>query len=114
MSISVGTEYEESDENKLDNLGVVLVQQSYQESKSYISEAVSKMTNALSDIHEDELEDIAEIPTPLVTKEQSVFLFPKSAPPTYLNIHFICEAASRLLFRTIDWTKQLPIFQNLK
>ena len=114
MNISVGTDYDESEENKLENLGVVLVQQSYQESKSYIDEAVSKMSNALSDIHEDELEDIEEISSPLVTQEQSVFLFPKSAPPTYLNIHFICEAASRLLFRTIDWTKQLPIFQNLK
>jgi len=114
MNISVGTDYDESEENKLENLGVVLVQQSYHESKSYIDEAVSKMSNALSDIHEDELEDIQEISSPLVTQEQSVFLFPKSAPPTYLNIHFICEAASRLLFRTIDWTKQLPIFQNLK
>lgn len=114
MNISVGTDYDESEENKLENLGVVLVQQSYHESKSYIDEAVSKMSNALSDIHEDELEDIEEVSSPLVTQEQSVFLFPKSAPPTYLNIHFICEAASRLLFRTIDWTKQLPIFQNLK
>jgi len=108
IGISIGTEYEDPEESQSEN------QRDTLGSKSSISEAVLKMSNAISDILEDEVEDIQDIPTPLITQEQSLFKLPKSAPPTYLNIHFICEAASRLLFRTIDWTKQLPIFQNLK
>ena len=62
----------------------------------------------------EEIEDIQEIAIPLVTRERAVFVLPKSAAPTYLNIRFICEAASRLLFHSIHWAKKLPVFSSLK
>jgi hypothetical protein len=82
--------------------------------KSSISEAVTKMFNAVSTIFEEEIEDIQEIAIPLVKREWAVFVLPKSAAPTYLNIRFICEAASRLLFHSIHWAKELPVFSSLK
>ena len=90
------------------------VLESCQENKSSISEAVTKMFNSVSEITEEEIEDNQEIATTLVIKENALFRISKSAAPTYLNIRFICEAASRLLFHSIHWTKQLPVFHSLK
>ena len=36
-----------------------------------------------------------------------------SPVPVYLNIHYICETASRLLFQTTHWAKSIPAFQQL-
>ena len=90
------------------------VPESCQENKSSISEAVTKMFNSVSEITEEEIEDNQEITITLVKKENALFRISKSAAPTYLNIRFICEAASRLLFHSIHWTKQLPVFHSLK
>ncbi|XP_074644642.1 orphan steroid hormone receptor 2-like [Tubulanus polymorphus] len=48
--------------------------------------------------------------------EQSL-QFSLSAPspmPAYLNVHYICESASRLLFLSLHWSRALPAFQILK
>ncbi|XP_050439439.1 orphan steroid hormone receptor 2-like isoform X2 [Adelges cooleyi] len=43
-----------------------------------------------------------------------VFPFQSPSPKCmYLNLHFICESASRLLFLTINWVQSLPAFQLL-
>jgi testicular receptor 4 len=37
-----------------------------------------------------------------------------SPMPTHLNVHFICETASRLLFLSIHWVRSIPAFTQLK
>lgn len=42
--------------------------------------------------------------------------FPFQSPSpkyAYLNLHFICESASRLLFLSINWVQSIPVFQLL-
>ena len=34
--------------------------------------------------------------------------------PTYLNVHFICETASRLLFLSVHWVRSIPAFSQLR
>lgn len=34
--------------------------------------------------------------------------------PTYLNVHYICESASRLLFLSVHWARSIPAFQLLE
>jgi len=33
--------------------------------------------------------------------------------PSHLNIHFICETASRLLFLSVHWVRSIPVFAQL-
>ena len=34
--------------------------------------------------------------------------------PSYLNVHFICETASRLLFLSVHWVRSIPAFALLR
>lgn len=34
-----------------------------------------------------------------------------SPMPAYLNVHYICESASRLLFLSVNWARSIPAFQ---
>lgn len=36
-----------------------------------------------------------------------------SPMPEYLNVHFICESASRLLFLSMHWARSIPAFSAL-
>ena len=114
IGICIDANFGDSEEKSLLKLSDVQVNESCQENKSAIGESVSKMFNAVSEVVTEEIEDIQEIAIPLVTRERAVFVIPKSASPTYLNIRFICEAASRLLFHSIHWAKELPVFSSLK
>jgi len=40
-------------------------------------------------------------------------LFCPTSPSSPLNIQFVCESASRLLFHTVHWSKKVPVFQDL-
>lgn len=33
--------------------------------------------------------------------------------PEYLNVNYICESASRLLFLSMHWARSIPAFQTL-
>ena len=33
--------------------------------------------------------------------------------PEYLNVNYICESASRLLFLSMHWARSIPAFQAL-
>ena len=39
---------------------------------------------------------------------------PVAASTTYLNVHLICETASRLLFLSVHWVKAIPAFALLR
>ncbi|GFR72906.1 nuclear receptor subfamily 2 group C member 2 [Elysia marginata] len=55
-----------------------------------------------------------EIQGPLLTEANFAFTLTTPSPmPTYLNIHYICESASRLLFLSMHWTRSVSAFQEL-
>ncbi|CAG0881879.1 unnamed protein product [Darwinula stevensoni] len=50
----------------------------------------------------------------LLSDESVVFRLTTPSPvPSHLNVHYICETASRLLFLSIHWAKTIPLFQAL-
>ncbi|KAK7499961.1 hypothetical protein BaRGS_00008809, partial [Batillaria attramentaria] len=57
---------------------------------------------------------IVDLEGPLLTEANFQFTLTTPSPmPAYLNIHYICESASRLLFLSMHWTRSLPCFQML-
>ncbi|CAL1531339.1 unnamed protein product, partial [Lymnaea stagnalis] len=51
---------------------------------------------------------------PLLCEVNFTFTLTTPSPmPTYLNIHYICESASRLLFLSMHWTRSVSAFQEL-
>lgn len=52
---------------------------------------------------------------PLVSEELVPFqlTLPESPPGGALNVHYVCESASRLLFRSLHWARSLPAFEEL-
>ncbi|KAI8763973.1 orphan steroid hormone receptor 2-like isoform X2 [Biomphalaria glabrata] len=57
---------------------------------------------------------LIETQGPLLTEGNFAFTLTTPSPmPTYLNIHYICESASRLLFLSMHWTRSVTAFQEL-
>ncbi|VEN55554.1 unnamed protein product [Callosobruchus maculatus] len=51
---------------------------------------------------------------PILQEQHIVFNLQIPGPvPPYLNIHYICESGSRLLFLSVHWAKNIPAFQYL-
>nr|CAI5836833.1 unnamed protein product [Callosobruchus analis] len=52
---------------------------------------------------------------PILQEQHIVFNLQIPGPvPPYLNIHYICESGSRLLFLSVHWAKNIPAFQYLR
>ena len=52
---------------------------------------------------------------PLLTESLVPFNLTAPSPmPPYLNVHYICESASRLLFLSVHWARNIPAFQCLR
>ncbi|XP_015668247.1 nuclear receptor subfamily 2 group C member 1 [Protobothrops mucrosquamatus] len=63
---------------------------------------------------EDASMNIVEIEGPLLTDAHVAFRLTMPSPmPEYLNVHYICESASRLLFLSMHWARSIPSFQAL-
>lgn len=61
-----------------------------------------------------ESEKIFEIDGPLLMEQNMVFNLQTPDPvPPYLNMHYICESGSRLLFLSVHWARSIPAFQLL-
>jgi Ligand-binding domain of nuclear hormone receptor len=60
-------------------------------------------------------DELAEMEGPIITEQQVAFNLqvPNQIPP-YFNNHFICESASRLLFLSVHWARNIPAFQMLR
>lgn len=59
-------------------------------------------------------EKLFEIESPLLQEHHIPFNLQTPGPvPPYLNVHYICESGSRLLFLTIHWARSIPVFQLL-
>ncbi|KAM6425599.1 nuclear receptor subfamily 2 group C member 1 isoform 3-T3 [Rhynochetos jubatus] len=58
--------------------------------------------------------NIIEIEGPLLSDAHVAFRLTMPSPmPDYLNVHYICESASRLLFLSMHWARSIPSFQAL-
>lgn len=57
---------------------------------------------------------IIDIDGPVLGRQNFVFNLTTPSPmPAYLNVHYICESASRLLFLSMHWTRSISAFQVL-
>uniref|UniRef100_A0A8D0A2E5 Nuclear receptor subfamily 2, group C, member 2 n=1 Tax=Sander lucioperca TaxID=283035 RepID=A0A8D0A2E5_SANLU len=57
---------------------------------------------------------IIEVEGPLLTDSHVGFKLTMPSPmPEYLNVHYICESASRLLFLSMHWARSIPAFSAL-
>ena len=55
-----------------------------------------------------------DVENPILQEQHVSFNLQTPGPvPPYLNIHFICESGSRLLFLSIHWARNIPAFQCL-
>lgn len=61
-----------------------------------------------------ENEKFYELDGPLLLDQHMVFNLQTPDPvPPYLNVHYICESGSRLLFLSVHWARSIPAFQML-
>jgi len=66
------------------------------------------------EIDEEEAEAF-EVDGRLIALELTHFRLSTPSPmPAYLNVHFICETASRLLFLSVHWVRSIPAFSMLR
>ncbi|XP_034028616.1 nuclear receptor subfamily 2 group C member 2 isoform X2 [Thalassophryne amazonica] len=62
----------------------------------------------------DQESPIIEVEGPLLTDSHVCFKLTMPSPmPEYLNVHYICESASRLLFLSMHWVRSIPAFSAL-
>ncbi|XP_049609649.1 nuclear receptor subfamily 2 group C member 2 [Syngnathus scovelli] len=65
-------------------------------------------------IGQDQETPIIEVEGPLLTDGHVKFKLTMPSPmPEYLNVHYICESASRLLFLSMHWARSIPAFLAL-
>lgn len=86
--------------------------------KQLISKALESMArlqyleNDLSSLHDERCQDYEG---PILQEQHIAFnLQIPGTVPSYLNIHYICESGSRLLFLSVHWAKSIPAFQILR
>ncbi|XP_054279610.1 nuclear receptor subfamily 2 group C member 1-like isoform X2 [Macrosteles quadrilineatus] len=59
-----------------------------------------------------ELEGFVKLEGRLLPEHHVPFILQTPSPmPAYLNVHYICESASRLLFLSVHWVRNIPAFQ---
>ncbi|CAB1329361.1 unnamed protein product, partial [Coregonus sp. 'balchen'] len=64
--------------------------------------------------HRDQVTPLIEVEGPLLTDTHVSFKLTMPSPmPEYLNVHYICESASRLLFLSMHWARSIPAFSTL-
>lgn len=65
-------------------------------------------------ISRDQISPLIEVEGPLLTDTHVSFKLTMPSPmPEYLNVHYICESASRLLFLSMHWARSIPAFLAL-
>lgn len=86
--------------------------------KQVISKALDSMARVQclngTEISQIPEENSFEYDGPVISEQNVAFnpQIPGPVPP-YLNIHYICESGSRLLFSSIHWAKNIAAFQYL-
>ncbi|CAH0561881.1 unnamed protein product [Brassicogethes aeneus] len=84
---------------------------------------ISKALDTMARVQSLNGADLATLPTeerafeydgPILQEQHVPFNLQIPGPvPPYLNIHYICESGSRLLFLSVHWAKNIPAFQIL-
>ena len=89
--------------------------------KSLISRAMDELTRTIgsengdSGADSDQEEEVVYVEGNLIAESMINFRLASPSPlPAYLNVHFICETASRLLFLSVHWVRSIPAFSVLK
>ncbi len=93
--------------------------------KSLISHAMDTLTRKVSENDNDdeagegsnESSDEEMFDLEAVLLDDNIIPFKLATPspmPSNLNVHFICETASRLLFLSVHWVRSIPAFSQLK
>ena len=89
--------------------------------KSIISNAMETLNRKVSmengtdseDLNSDE--EMLDLSAQVLEAHLVPFKLATPTPhPSHLNIHFICETASRLLFLSVHWVRSIPVFSQLK
>uniref|UniRef100_A0A3Q3WFF1 Nuclear receptor domain-containing protein n=1 Tax=Mola mola TaxID=94237 RepID=A0A3Q3WFF1_MOLML len=63
----------------------------------------------------DQTGPVVEFEGPLLSDSHFPFKLMMPLPvPEYLNVNYICESASRLLFLSMHWARSIPAFQTLR
>lgn len=82
-----------------------------QSSSSLDQSSLSMDTSAMSAEYS---RDYVELEGPILASSNFQFNLTTPSPmPAYLNVHYICESASRLLFLSMHWTRSIQAFQIL-
>ena len=89
------------------------IEEDIKEYNRNMMESIQSMVATINGTLKDEKDDPQQLPKTLLTKEQSIFNIPPNMTPKFINIHFIGEAASKVLFSTVHWARQLPYFSAL-
>ncbi|XP_069190126.1 orphan steroid hormone receptor 2 isoform X7 [Procambarus clarkii] len=78
-------------------------------------ENLSKLNGSENgDCDDNESNSTYELDGPLLADSLVPFNLTAPSPmPAYLNVHYICESASRLLFLSVHWARNIPTFQCL-
>ncbi|KAL7827542.1 hypothetical protein SRHO_G00332600 [Serrasalmus rhombeus] len=79
-----------------------------------LSEADCVSGATIQVISRDQVTPLIEVEGPLLTDTHVSFKLTMPSPmPEYLNVHYICESASRLLFLSMHWARSIPAFVAL-
>jgi hypothetical protein len=71
--------------------------------------------NGDSGADSDPEEEVVHVEGNLISGAMVHFRLATPSPlPAYLNVHFICETASRLLFLSVHWVRSIPAFSILR
>lgn len=89
------------------------VEEDIREYNRSVAEAIQTMVATITNTLREERDEVGELPPALLTPDTDTFTIPASSCPKYINIHFIGEAASRVLFSTVHWIRQLTFFSSL-
>jgi len=84
--------------------------------KSIISNAMATLRNvSLENGTDSEDEEMVTLSgAPVLEAHLVPFKLATPSPhPSHLNIHYICETASRLLFLSVHWVRSIPVFSQL-
>ncbi|KAF3860634.1 hypothetical protein F7725_000889 [Dissostichus mawsoni] len=93
---------------KVFNPSEVSIRQGLEEKRQCVSGTTIQL------IGRDQETPIIEVEGPLLTDSHVGFTLTMPSPmPEYLNVHYICESASRLLFLSMHWARSIPAFSAL-
>ncbi|XP_050414613.1 orphan steroid hormone receptor 2 [Patella vulgata] len=95
-----------------DTLAKAIQPNSGQPTSSSLDQSVSDTSMDHSGVESIDNSYVIDIDGTVLSEANFQFnLMTPSPMPAYLNVHFVCESASRLLFLSMHWTRSISAFQ---